>query len=107
MEAGLDALAESAISYVKQNFTEDMLEEFLEYNDTLDLARCIDFDTALAIVQSRDDWAIDASADVHSIASLITFENSHLVGYSLFHSNLEAAVALHAELEYYIKGSSC
>jgi hypothetical protein len=107
MEAGLDALAESAILYVKQNFTEDMLEEFLEYNDALDLSKCIDFDTALTIVQSRDDWATEASADVHSIVSLITFENSHLVGYSLFHSNLEAAVALHNELEYYIKGSSC
>ncbi len=107
MEAGLDALAESAISYVKQNFTEDMLEEFLEYNNTIDLSKCIDFDTALVIVQSRDDWVTEAAVDVHSIASLITFENSHLVGYSLFHSNLEAAIALHAELDYYIKGSSC
>jgi len=41
------------------------------------------------------------------IATTITFENSHEVGYSLFHSNLEAAVALHNELDYYIKGSSC
>jgi hypothetical protein len=45
--------------------------------------------------------------DPWAIASAITFENSHLVGYSLFHSNPEAAVALHNELEYYIKGSLC
>jgi len=100
MEAGLDALAESAISYVKQNFTEDILEEFLEYNDALDLSRYIDFDTALVIVQSRDDWATDASADVHSIASLITFENSHLVAQHLT-SNPEVARALYNELAYW------
>jgi len=100
MEAGLDALAESAISYVKQNFTEDMLEEFLDYNDTLDLSKCIDFDTALAIVQSRDNWTTEAEADVHSIASLITFENSHLVAHHLI-SNPVIARALYNELTYW------
>jgi len=45
--------------------------------------------------------------DPCAIASTITFENSHLVGYSLFHSNLGAAIALYDELEYHIKGTSC
>jgi len=105
MEAGLDALAESAISYVKQNFTEDILEEFLEYNDALDLSRYIDFDTALVIVQSRDDWATNASADVHSIASLITFENSHLVAQALKDLSPVVAKAVFNELEYWVQNN--
>jgi len=58
---------------------------------------------------ARDDGEVTIGFYIAStdIARLITFENSHLVGYSLFHSNPEAAVALHNELEYYIKGSSC
>jgi hypothetical protein len=42
------------------------------------------------------------------IASTITFDNSDKVAYRLYHSNLEAAIALHAELDYHIKGlQSC
>ncbi|MCI4437531.1 MAG: hypothetical protein JHC33_12050 [Ignisphaera sp.] len=41
------------------------------------------------------------------IASTITFDNSEKVAYGLYHSNLEAAIALHAELDYHIKGSTC
>jgi hypothetical protein len=54
------------------------------------------------------DIIVTLRLDPSQIAEQITFGNSDKVAYGLYHSNLEAAIALHAELDYHIKGpQSC
>jgi len=53
------------------------------------------------------DIIVTLRLDPSQVAEQITFENSNKVSYELYHSNLEAAIALHAELDYHIKGQSC
>jgi hypothetical protein len=65
----------------------------------------ISFDDALDIVLSTDDWSkqIDPdSVDINTLASIITFQNSHELAYTLaFSSEPAIATALLEELLYY------
>jgi len=60
-------------------------------------------------IETCDDAIDEACNDIldadkeHYIADNITFKNSHLVAYYLFHKDAEAAKAMHEELTFNLR----